>query len=374
MVSRAVRSRHEGPYEAAVVPRIADARLGLPTEVVAVDAEAAAEIARFDTEVGADLVPFEAVMLRTESASSSMIENLTSGARAILLAEMGSREKRNATLIVGNVAAMTAAVRMADDLDEAAVLAMHRALFAEADPDTAGRWRDEQVWIGGDSFGPHGADFVPPHHEHVPALMADLIAFARRSDLPVLTQAAIAHAHFETIHPFPDGNGRTSRAMVHAMLRRHRLTRSVTVPVSAGLLVDTRAYFAALTAYRAGDPAPIVARFAAASVEAVVNARLLMADLHRIRDRWDGVLRARRGAATWRLADLLLRQPVVDARTVARELEVSPANTARTVAPLVDAGVLTESTGFARNRVWQAPEVLSALDEFAARTGRRSLD
>jgi Fic family protein len=373
-MSRAVRERHDGPYEAAVVPSIAPLTPSLPSDVVALDAEAAAEIARFDADVGSDLVPFETVMLRSESASSSMIENLTSGARAIVLAEMGSREKRNATLVVGNVAAMRAAIRMADDLDEEAILAMHRALLQDSEPGIAGRWREQQVWIGGDAYGPRGAEFVLPHHEHVPSLMADLVAFGRRTDLPVLTQAALAHAQFETIHPFPDGNGRTGRALVHALLRRHRLTRSVTVPVSAGLLTDTGGYFAALMAYRAGDPAPIVQRFATASFLAIANARRLVDDLHAIRERWGAAIRTRRGATAWRVTDLLLRQPLVDAATIARELGVASGNAPRTVAPLVEAGILVESTGHSRNRVWQAPEVLSALDSFAARAGRRSLD
>jgi Fic family protein len=372
-VSRAVRERHSGPYEAPIVPTIARLSPGLPAEIVALDAEAAAEIARFDADVGNDLVPFETVMLRSESASSSMIENLTSGTRAIVLAEMGSREKRNATLIVGNVAAMRAAIRVADDLDEDAILAMHRALLGDTEPDIAGRWRTQQVWIGGDSHGPHGAAFVPPHHEHVPGLVTDLVRFSRRADLPVLTQAALAHAQFEAIHPFPDGNGRAGRALVHSLLRRHRLTRSVTVPVSAGLLADTPAYFAALMDFRAGDPGPIVEQFAAASFRVIANARRLVADLHEIRDGWDPMVQARRGATAWRLADLLLRQPVVDAATIARELDVATGNAPRAVGPLVEAGILVESTGFSRNRVWYAPQVLSALDDFAARAGRRSV-
>jgi Fic family protein len=96
--------------------------------------------------------------------------------------------------------------------------------------------------------------FNPPHHDHVPVLIDDLVAFARRTDIPLLTQAAVAHAQFETIHPFPDGNGRTGRALIHSMLRGHGLTHNVTVPVSAGLLTDTSAYFDALTAYREGEP------------------------------------------------------------------------------------------------------------------------
>ena len=71
------------------------------------------------------------------------------------------------------------------------------------------------------------------------------------------------------------------------------------------------------------------------------------------------------------LADVLLRQPVIDAPTVARELDVTPQNALRAVAPLARVGVLEEFTGFARNRMWQSREVLDALDDFAARAGRR---
>lgn len=344
----------------------------MPDAVAALVTDASAEIARFDAEIGAELAPFASVLLRSESASSSMIENLSSGAKAIVLAEMGSSSKLNASLIVGNVAAMKTALDLADQLDTDAILAMHRELMRGHD-DSIACWRDQQVWIGGDSFGPHGATFVPPHHTKVADLMDDLVAFTRQTDLPLLTQAAIAHAQFESIHPFPDGNGRTGRALIHAMLRGHRLTRRVTVPVSAGLLADTRGYFDTLTAYRDGDPVPIVEMLAQASLTAMVNARQLVDELREIRAGWDSKVRARQGAAAWRLADLLLRQPVVDTPTVAQGLGISADNAMRPIAPLVEAGVLTEFTGFARNRMWQSREVLSALDDFAARAGRRTV-
>lgn len=199
LVSHGVRRRHSGPYRAAAVPTITEATPHVPDAVAALVAEASAEVARFDADLGAELAPFASVLLRSESASSSMIENLSSGAKAIALAELGSTDKLNATQIVGNVAAMTAALELADRLDTDAILAMHRALMQGHDASIAGRWRDQQVWIGGDSFGPHGAAFVPPHHGQVPALMADLVSFTRRTDLAVLTQAALAHAQFETI-------------------------------------------------------------------------------------------------------------------------------------------------------------------------------
>jgi Fic family protein len=371
MVSAKVRKRHSGSYRSAVVPVIAELTPRLPVAVASLAEEASIEIARFDGELGAEVAPFASVLLRSESASSSLIENLTSGAKAIALAELGSTEKRNATEIVGNVAAMKAALDLADRLDQSAILAMQRALVGGHDSGIAGRWREEQVWIGGDSFGPHGAEFIAPHHTHIPALMDDLVRFTGRTDLPLLSQAAIAHAQFETIHPFADGNGRTGRALIHSMLRGHGLTRNVTVPVSAGLLTDTRGYFDTLTAYREGNPAAIVEKLAQASFTAVSTGRQLIAELRTIRASWTDKIRARRGAGAWRLADALIRQPVVDAAAVAEALDVTPENALRAITPLVEAGVITEFTGFARNRMWQSAEVLSALDAFAARAGRR---
>ena len=371
LVSRRVRERHTGPYRAAVVPSIADIKIELPAAVHAQVDVASIEIARFDAELGAEVAPFAALLLRSESASSSRIENLTSGARAIALAELEQGGGSNAIQIVRNVHAMQAAIALADRLDGDAILAMHEALLAHDIRQQTGRWRRQQVWIGGGDHGPHLADFVPPHHHHVPAAMDDLIAFIRRDDIPVLTQAALAHAQFETIHPFTDGNGRTGRAIIHSILRGRGLTRNVTVPVSAGLLTDTPLYFGALTRYRAGDAAEIVRLAAEASLRALTNARQLVGDLEEILQRWTTVISARRDALAWRLADLVARQPVIDAATVQRELGATSANTYRALGQLTEARVIVEFTGKARERLWQSPEVLSALDDFAARAGRR---
>ena len=358
------------PYRAAVPPLIATAQLQVPAEVLAAGEDATNEIARFDAEVGAEIAPFAAILLRTESAASSRIENLTASARAIAEAELG-HGSRNATLVVANERAMSAAIQLADRLDAPAILDMHEALMRESAPAIAGRWREEQVWIGGGDFSPHEAVFVPPHHGRLVGAIDDLVRFMARADIPTLAHAAISHAQFETIHPFPDGNGRVGRALVHAQLRHARLTRHVTVPVSAGLLTDTDSYFAALGAYREGHPAPIIECFADASFAAMANGRRLVGDLRGIRDGWTDRVAARRGANVWRVADEVLRHPVVNARLPARELGIPASNVYRAIEPLVDAGVLVEFTNNKRDRLWRAPEVLIALDSFAARAGRR---
>src|SRR5439155_195849 len=79
----------------------------------------------------------------------------------------------------------------------------------------AGVIRNEQNWIGSNDYNPCGAAFVPPPPAHVRPLLDDLVDFCNRETLPPLAQAAFAHAQFETIHPFADGNGRIGRALVH---------------------------------------------------------------------------------------------------------------------------------------------------------------
>jgi Fic family protein len=368
--SRRARLRARQPYAAAVPASIARADVALPTALLAAAEDASNEIARFDNEVGAEIAPFSAVLLRSESAASSKIENLTASARAIAQAELG-HGGRNASLIVANERAMTAAIALADQIDGPAILAMHDALFSASDPTIAGRWRDQQVWIGGGDLSPHDAQFVPPHHDRVPDAIDDLIRFIGRVDIPLLAHVALAHAQFETIHPFPDGNGRVGRALAHAQLRHLGLTRHVTVPVSAGLLVDVDRYVSALDSYRAGDIVPIVERFVEASFSALANGRQLVEDLRSVREDWAARVAARRDSAAWRVLDVVVRHPVVDAALLSRELGIQKPNVYRSLLPLLEAGVVVETTDKRRDRHWRAPDVLAALDAFAARAGRR---
>lgn len=364
-------SRRGGQYRAAIPPAIADLQVVLPSDVYTAAEDASLAITRFDAELGGEIAPFSAVLLRSESAASSRIENLTASARSIAEAELpGAKGKANAEQIVANTAAMTAAIELSDRVDADAILAMHAALMVGQSHHTPGRWRTEQVWIGGGN-SPLNATFVPPRHERVPAAIDDLIAFAARDDVALLAQIAVAHAQFETIHPFTDGNGRTGRALVQSMLRNKGLARQVTVPVSAGLLSDTDGYFAALTAYREGDLAPIVERFAHASERAVVNGRKLITELREIRASWNDRITARSDSAVWKVADLLTRRPVVNGVLLRDELGISTDHPRRYIGPLAEAGIVVEFTDRARNRAWRAPEILDALDDFAERAGRR---
>jgi Fic family protein len=366
--------QQRGNYEAAISADIANLSVNLPADALADAEDASREATRFDAELGGAIAPFSSVLLRTESAASSNIENLTASTRAIAEAELpGAKTTANAKAIVANTAAMIAPINLADNIDATAILAMHEALMRDVDPKSAGRWRKEQVWIGGGTHGPRGAMFVPPHHSRVLAAIDDLLRFAQRDDIPALPQIALAHAQFETIHPFTDGNGRTGRALIQAMLRRKGLTRNVTVPVSAGLLTDTDSYFAALTSYRQGNPAPIVRRVSEAAVAAVVNGRQLVSELHAVRAGWNDKITARSDSAAWQIADLLLRRPVINTALLTEELGIESKHARRFLGPLSAAGIIVETSSGPRSRVWRSTEVIAALDAFAERARRGAL-
>lgn len=120
---------------------------------------------------------------------------------------------------------------------------------------------------------------------------------------------------------------------------------------------------------------PVIKEFSSASVASCGGKRTARRTLRRFgnaatRQGWDDKITVRRGGNAWRLADVLVRQPGIDAAAVARELDVTPQNTQRAIAPLADAGVLEEEfTGLARNRMWQSREVLDALEDFTRSSG-----
>ena len=266
---------------------------------------------------------------------------------------------------------MQSALDLAGELSVDNAVAMQAALLQQHHPDLVGL-RTEAVWVGGGlSATPDTAGFVPLHHGRVPALMVDVMTFARRPDVLVLPHLAIAHAQLETIHPFADGNGRTGRALVQAMLRHHRVTRSITVPVSAGLLAGTGEYFDALTGYRAGDIEPIIEQFIAATWRSIDNAEQLVAGLQRIRQEWGTRVDARRGSGARRLLDELASHPVIDVARVAELLGVAYTSAASAIERLEQAKVLLPLSRASRNRAWQVHEVIDLLDEFAARARRR---
>lgn len=397
-MSRVVRRRwlsdHSGPsrkdnrgceYEAYVPDRLVGRAFTIDGEVAADIADAEAAIARLNAEAKS-LVDTEAlarILLRAESVASSRIEGLEIGARRLLRAEAArglgdDPTDVTAVEVLGNLDAMVAAVEQVhagDPITVDLVLGVHRRLLARTRLDRyGGVLRDQQNWIGGSGHNPCSAAFVPPPPEHVAELVADLVAFANESALPAVAQAAIAHAQFETIHPFVDGNGRTGRALVHLIFRRRGVAPRLLPPVSLVLATWAQDYVDGLSATRYRGPASSraahdgtnlwIGRFATACKRAVDDAASFEERARGIKASWRERLgRVRARSAADLLLGALVGAPVVTVNSAADMISRSFVQTNEAVSRLVDAGVLQQVTVGRRNRAFEAPDIIAAFTD-----------
>ena len=395
-MSRVIRRRwisgFEGPsrkdnrgseYEAYVPDLLVERDFKIDGEVAADIADAETAIARLNVEATslADTEALARILLRAESVASSRIEGLEIGARRLLRAEAArvlGAEPSDVTAfeVLGNIDAMfygIDAVGSGVPITVEILLEIHRRLLLGTKlEEHGGRFRDCQNWIGGSAYNPCSAAFVPPPPEYVEGLIADLVAFANEDSLPAVAQAAIAHAQFETIHPFVDGNGRTGRALVHLILRRRGVAPRILPPVSLILAPWAQDYIDGLTASRYRGPATSkqaseginlwIGRFATACKRAVDDATSFEQQACFIEASWREKLgRVRARSATDLLLGVLIGAPVVTVNSAAEMVGRSFIQTNEAIQRMVDAGILTQVTVGRRNRAFEAPEIIAAL-------------
>jgi len=376
-------------YDAYVPDRLADRAFVFRGDVAADITDAESAIQRLDLEA-ASLVNSEGIarlLLRAEAVASSRIEGLEVGSRRLLHAEIARSlgdEARDVTAeeILGNISAMawaTEALGGSAEVTVADILEVHRRLTAGTRlADQGGLVRDRQNWIGGSSYNPCRAQFVPPPPGAVTPLLEDLCAFCNQDELPAIAQAAIAHAQFETIHPFVDGNGRTGRALIHVILRRRGVATSVLPPISLVLSTWSDDYVNGLTRTRhLGSPHENaaqegindwVALFAAATRRAVDDARLYEDRIAELQRRWRAQLRhVRRGSAVDLLLGMLPGMPVVTVGTAAAAIRRSFQATNAAVAKLEQNGILRSVRVGRRNRAFETPELIDAFNDLERR-------
>ena len=367
------RYRRACEYDVFIPEPVAEIDVGLPGQVAGVVSDAEKAIAELNRAAGPELRPLARLLLRTESIASSKVEGMQVDARSLARAEAnyetGRRVGSNAVEILANIDAMQLAIERAAELDEvqpADYLAIHQVLLERApNSQIAGRFRISQNWIGGNDYNPCGAAFVPPPAPELARLLDDLCAFVNDVSLPPLVQAAIAHAQFETIHPFEDGNGRTGRALVQVVLRRRGLTPAFVPPISVVLARDKDRYLRGLTMFREDRVADWIELFAAATAEAATLATQYMGRVRELQDTWRERLRQhanpRADAAAWNLITVLPAHPIITVPVaVAATGRTKPA-VSNAIEQMETAGILTRVTQSARNRAWEANGLLDHI-------------
>ena len=190
------------------------------------------------------------LLIRSESISSSWIEGNRLSPKKLAIAERFQHGDRVALDVIANVRATENAIDEIADPSRAITVRDIEELQHSIEPRLEPGLRTTQNWVGGPGNSPLRADFVPPPAAEVKRLVANLAEFVSATEGNPVTRAAIAHAQFETIHPFIDGNGRTGRALVHTVLKRADALRTVLVPISTVFASDTTTYIGGLTTYR----------------------------------------------------------------------------------------------------------------------------
>lgn len=337
----------------AFVPtRLTDRDLTLDARTVVDAARAQAAVEHGAETMPEDFAALARLLLRAEGVASSFIEGVTAPVVDIVLAEAGEGGGPSAAAwVAANLAAVTEAIdeAHAGPLTVDSLCGWHRTLMTGS-PTPAqhvGVLRGEQGWIGGTS--PLDAYLVTPPPEEVPALVDDLIAYVNRDDLDPVSQAAIAHAQFEIIHPFADGNGRVGRVLVAWILVR-RLSLVTPPPVSARIAADVGGYGSGLVLFRMGDHNAWVRWFAEAVSGAGRAQQELVASVERLQREWRERLaepraesrRVRSDAAAWRVLDLLPRHLVLTGPVLASELVIPLKSANAALGELVVAGILVE--------------------------------
>lgn len=368
---RAERSRRE--VTVSLPPFIRDLDYPMDRPLRAMVMASAGDLGHLDLVHGRTLKALNHLQLRTESVDSSKIENVDASLADYGRALLGVGANASAVSMASATAALSRMIHDADttrSIRPEAILRAHHDLFRRH-PDEAhraGRFRTTQNWVGGSDYSPAGALHVPPPPETVPAYLDDLFAFANRDDVPALAQAAIVHAQFESIHPFIDGNGRIGRTLIHALLRRRRATRHLTVPIASALVSHRERYFEALNDYRAGYAQTLVAMLATAVRIATAESWTTAKNVQAIRGQWHDTAGAPRpGTPTHRLLDLLTEEPIVNVALVCARIDASEETARTTIDDLVRARVLTRTARSRQAPVWLAQGVLDEVNDLSAR-------
>jgi len=413
------RDRRSGEYRAYVPDPLVGAALVLSPGTEALAARAEARV----RALGAlpDMAGIARFLLRSEAIASSRIEGVAPSAHRVALAELAQQEEvrglseqaravaRNVTLVRAAVEELSGARPVTADR----LLALHRSLLPDS-PEHHGI-RSTQNWVGGSSYHPLDADFVPPPPELVPDLVADLLTYLNGATHAPLIQAALVHAQFETIHPFADGNGRVGRALIHTVLTRRGLLAGMILPTSLVLSTLSGKYVEALSRFReAGDPGGSDAEshrpdaagpdgpdalgdpggpdglgklddpdgpggrdawisfFLGAVVLACDQAERISAELADVREEWNESLQKwvaregggralRRDSAALRILEGLPGAPVLTIATASRIYGVSRTAASRGLENLRAAGILTTESIGAGRRAYTAPAVLDTI-------------
>ncbi|HUJ02707.1 MAG TPA: Fic family protein [Rhizomicrobium sp.] len=336
--------------------------------------EASRMIGRLDgvTSILPDTPLFLYMYVRKEALLSSQIEGTQSSLSDLLLFE--SEEAPGAPLddvqeVSNYVAAMNHCIQRMRDrfpLSLRLICEVHEILLSKGRGagKQPGEFRRTQNWIGGTR--PGNAAFVPPPPDEVPALMSDLEKFihADTPEIPPLIKAGLVHVQFETIHPFLDGNGRLGRLLITLLLYAEGLLRQPILYLSLFFKTHRSHYYDLLQQVRLkGDWEAWLAFFLEGIAETAMQAASAAHEILDVfeTDRLKIEKLGRPAASALRVHQLFQANPIISVSAAAARLGISPPTIRKSIAHLENLGILKETTGKKRGRLFVYDAYLGIL-------------
>jgi len=229
--------------------------------------------------------------------------------------------------------------------------------------DVPGELRERVVWIGGGDIA--YSTYNPPPAEDVPTTLEESMRYMRSDGMHAMSQSlitrmAIGHAHFEAVHPFRDGNGRVGRLLLPLMMAAEG---HIPIYLSPYIEAHKGRYAGSLKAAQQRLEWHEAIGFISEAIIGTVDELMVTRDaLGTLRNIWEERRKFRKGSAALKALDVLPHYPVITIKRFAEILKVSIPAASQGIEQLIEAGILKEKTGYARNRVFTAPEALLVIN------------
>lgn len=347
------------------------------TELIKLLTNAERTLGRLDgaTQIIPDPDLFVAMYVRREAVLSSQIEGTQSSLDDILAFEVDPDYRgipQDVTEVVNYVQSLNYGLERLHSLPLSLRLLreIHGILLQSGRgvEKLPGEFRTSRNWIGSANVPLARATFVPPPPHEMWSALDNLEQFLHDEDLPILIHCGLAHAQFETIHPFLDGNGRVGRLLITLLLCHRGVLQYPLLYLSYYLKRNRAEYYDRLTLIRTRGDWEGWLRFflrgvAETAEEAAGTARsiLILRDQHRALVQESGL-----GLNGLRLLDLLYQAPIVNSRLVTSRLDVVPNTANRLLREMEAVGLLHEITGRSRSKLYRYVPYLSLFDELGA--------
>lgn len=359
-LNRKQRALIEHPYSSATIQNLNNFDFTISSNLSELLNLAVEELSKLDGFIKEKVSGFPMILLRTEALSSTQIEHFNSSNKNIAIAQISNSSNFESNVIKDNLEAMNDVLNSNKEISLDLLIEINKKVLN----DDSVKIRDKVNWIGSSNSLPQNAIYVPPHPELLQQYMDEFIKFTKRTDLHPLVHAALAHAYFEHIHPFEDGNGRVGRIIIQIILKNSYFLENMFMPISAGLVKNNNEYINALNNFKDGNYETIIELILNSVLSVVPIVYDVLDQVIILKASWQDKLKARKDSYIWKILDELIIQPVINVNYIKNKYNINDQAVRNSIKTLIEANIIAPINANKRNVLYESSEVLKIIDDF----------